>query len=65
MFAKRFKTSLLPLFAGFLLLFHLVLAGPAAASAETANKSNEPDSTVDQKRNHSSCLELVVQYVKT
>lgn len=41
MFAKRFKTSLLPLFAGFLLLFHLVLAGPAAASAETANKSNE------------------------
>lgn len=34
MFAKRFKTSLLPLFAGFLLLFHLVLAGPAAASAE-------------------------------
>ncbi|ARV45526.1 alpha-amylase [Bacillus subtilis] len=41
MFEKRFKTSLLPLFAGFLLLFHLVLAGPASASAETANKSNE------------------------
>lgn len=41
MFEKRFKTSLLPLFAGFLLLFHLVLSGPAAANAETANKSNE------------------------
>ncbi|PAD62945.1 alpha-amylase [Bacillus siamensis] len=41
MFEKRFKTSLLPLFAGFLLLFHLVLSGPAAANAETADKSNE------------------------
>ncbi|MCX4184869.1 alpha-amylase [Bacillus amyloliquefaciens] len=41
MFEKRFKTSLLPLFAGFLLLFHLVLSGPAAANAETANKSNK------------------------
>ncbi|UQZ48381.1 starch-binding protein [Bacillus sp. PK3-130] len=47
MFKKRFKTSLLPLFAGFLLLFHLVLSGPAAANAETANKSNEvTDSSV-------------------
>lgn len=41
MFEKRFKTSLLPLVAGFLLLFHLVLSGPAAANAETADKSNE------------------------
>ncbi|WP_415273291.1 alpha-amylase [Bacillus siamensis] len=41
MFEKRFKTSLLPLFAGFLLLFHLVLSGTAAANAETADKSNE------------------------
>ncbi|MCY7894896.1 starch-binding protein [Bacillus vallismortis] len=41
MFEKRFKTSFLPLLAGFLLLFQLVLAGPAAANAETANKSNE------------------------
>ncbi|WP_420976664.1 alpha-amylase [Bacillus vallismortis] len=41
MFEKRFKASFLPLFAGFLLLFQLVLAGPAAANAETANKSNE------------------------
>ncbi|MCM8508803.1 starch-binding protein [Bacillus amyloliquefaciens] len=47
MFKKRFKTSLLPLFAGFLLLFHLVLSGPAGANAETANKSNEvTDSSV-------------------
>lgn len=47
MFKKRFKTSLLPLFAGFLLLFHLVLSGPAAVNAETANKSNEvTDSSV-------------------
>ncbi len=47
MFKKRFKTSLLPLFAGFLLLFHLVLSGPAAANAETAHKSNEvTDSSV-------------------
>ncbi|MCY7917340.1 alpha-amylase [Bacillus vallismortis] len=41
MFEKRFKASFLPLFAGFFLLFQLVLAGPAAANAETANKSNE------------------------
>ncbi|MEC3660758.1 starch-binding protein [Bacillus velezensis] len=47
MFKKRFKTSLLPLFTGFLLLFHLVLSGPAGANAETANKSNEvTDSSV-------------------
>ncbi|MGF7535919.1 starch-binding protein [Bacillus mexicanus] len=38
---KRFKTSLLPLFAGFLLLFHFVLGEPAAAKAETQNTSNE------------------------
>ncbi|MEG7336407.1 alpha-amylase [Bacillus sp. 0102A] len=41
MFEKRFKTSLLPLFAGLFLLFHLVLGEPAAANAETADKSNE------------------------
>ncbi|MCY8697880.1 starch-binding protein [Bacillus spizizenii] len=41
MFEKRFKTSLLPLFAGFLLLFHLVLGGSAAANAETQNTSKE------------------------
>ncbi|PLS08195.1 alpha-amylase [Bacillus halotolerans] len=38
---KRLNTSLLPLFAGLLLLFHLVLAGPVAVNAETANQSNE------------------------
>lgn len=41
MFQKRFKNSLLPLFAGFLLLVHMVLAGPAAANAEAQNTSNE------------------------
>ncbi len=38
---KRLNTSFLPLFAGLLLLFHLILAGPVAVNAETANQSNE------------------------
>ncbi|MED4805494.1 starch-binding protein [Bacillus atrophaeus] len=41
MFKKRLNTSLLPLVAGLLLLFHLILAGPVAVNAETANQSNE------------------------
>ncbi|MED1739888.1 starch-binding protein [Bacillus swezeyi] len=41
MFKKLLNTSLLPIFAGLLLLFHLILGGPAAANAGSTNKSDE------------------------